>query len=122
MADQLLQQVQDKLEGQIDFQGQELTELFSTIILSLTGVCLQTDFFHGSRIVLTAARQLLAFVLGFVQQSIWVTLWVGLGGSALTFLIVVPAWPIYNENPEKWLPADSGMVSAGIEVDGKKIN
>lgn len=55
MADQLLQQAQDLFEGQIvsylslffgrpliegcqDFEGQKLTELFSTIILVLTGV------------------------------------------------------------------------------------
>ena len=56
MADQLLQQAQDLFEGQIvnyipssrtmdnsdisfqDFEGQKLTELFSTIILAITGV------------------------------------------------------------------------------------
>ncbi|KAL8791492.1 MAG: hypothetical protein Q9213_000109 [Squamulea squamosa] len=102
MADQLLQQAQDLFEGQIDFEGQKLTELFSTIILALTG--------------------LLAFVLGFAQQNIWMTLWIGLGGTALTFLVVVPPYPIYNENPENWLRANSGISGAGIEVDGKKIN
>ncbi|KAI4244641.1 MAG: hypothetical protein L6R40_002845 [Gallowayella cf. fulva] len=102
MADQLLQQAQDLFEGQIDFEGQKLTELFSTIILVLTGF--------------------LAFALGFVQQNIWVTLWVGLGGTALAFFVVVPPWPIYNENPERWLRANSGISGAGIEVDGKKIS
>ena len=59
MADQLLQQAQDLFEGQIvrqclqlhspvtneyfqDFEGQKLTELFSTIILAVTGVRLST--------------------------------------------------------------------------------
>ncbi|KAL8706760.1 MAG: hypothetical protein Q9225_007916 [Loekoesia sp. 1 TL-2023] len=102
MADQLLQQAQDVFEGQIDFEGQKLTELFSTVILAVTG--------------------LLAFIIGFAQQNIWVTLWIGLGGTALTFLVVVPPYPIYNENPEKWLPANSGIAGAGIEVDGKKIS
>lgn len=50
------------------------------------------------------------------------TLWIGLGGTALAFLVVVPPYPIYNENPEKWLRANSGMSGSGIEVDGKKIN
>ncbi|KAL8647131.1 MAG: hypothetical protein Q9226_006560 [Calogaya cf. arnoldii] len=102
MADQLLQQAQDLFEGQIDFEGQKLTEIFSTIILAITG--------------------LLAFGLGFAQGNIWFTLWIGLGGTALTFLVVVPPYPIYNENPENWLRANSGMSGSGIEVDGKKIN
>ncbi|KAL8750896.1 MAG: hypothetical protein Q9199_006780 [Rusavskia elegans] len=102
MADQLLQQAQDLFEGQIDFEGQKLTELFSTIILAVTGF--------------------LAFGLGFAQGNIWMTLWIGLGGTALAFLVVVPPYPIYNENPEKWLRANSGMSGSGIEVDGKKIN
>ncbi|KAL8811405.1 MAG: hypothetical protein Q9223_007542 [Gallowayella weberi] len=102
MADQLLQQAQDLLEGQIDFEGQKLTELVSTILLAITGF--------------------LAFALGFAQNNIWITLWVGLGGTALTFFIVVPPWPIFNENPENWLRANSGISGAGIEVDGKKIN
>ncbi|KAL8908435.1 MAG: hypothetical protein Q9171_005454 [Xanthocarpia ochracea] len=102
MADQLLQQAQDLFEGQIDFEGQKLTELFSTFILAVTG--------------------LLAFILGFSQGNIWTTLWIGLGGTALTFLLVVPPYPIYNENPENWLRANSGISGSGIEVDGKKIN
>ena len=61
-------------------------------------------------------------MLGFIQQNIYITLWVGLGGTALTFLMVVPPWPIYNENPEKWLRGKSDLALAGIEVDGKKIN
>ena len=40
----------------------------------------------------------------------------------MTFLVVVPPWPIYNDAPEKWLPAGSSIAGAGIEVDGKKIN
>ena len=66
--------------------------------------------------------QLLAFIIGFVQQNVYVTLWVGLAGTALAFLIVVPPWPFYNQSPERWLPGKSGMAGIGIEVDGKKIN
>ncbi|KAL9052417.1 MAG: hypothetical protein Q9206_004316 [Seirophora lacunosa] len=111
MADQLLKQAQDLFEGQIDFEGQKLAELFSTVILTVTGV----------RTIL-ASIQLLAFALGFWQQNIWTTLWIGLGGTALTFLVVVPPYPIYNESPENWLRPNSGVAGAGIEVDGKKIS
>ena len=61
-------------------------------------------------------------ILGLVQQDIYVTLWVGLAGTALTMLVAIPPWPMYNENPEKWLPAKNSLVGTGIEVDGKKIN
>lgn len=67
-------------------------------------------------------EQILAFILGLVQQNVYITLWVGLGGTALAFLMVVPPWPIYNENPENWLPSRNGLAGTGIEVDGKKIN
>ena len=69
--------------------------------------------------------QLIAFVLGFVQQNIYVTLWVGLGGAALAFLVVVPPYPFYNQSPEKWLPGkttNAGIAGMGIEVDGRKVN
>ncbi|KAL2055159.1 hypothetical protein ABVK25_004497 [Lepraria finkii] len=102
MADELLQQAQELFEGQIDFEGQKKTELISTIILAVSGI--------------------LAFILGFVQQNIYVTLWAGLGGAAIAFLVVVPPYPFYNTTPEKWLPKGSGMAGSVIEIDGKRIN
>jgi len=69
-----------------------------------------------------ASLQLVAFIVGFALQDIYMTLWVGLGGAALAFLIVVPPYPFYNRSPERWLPGKSGISGVGIEVDGKKIN
>ena len=66
--------------------------------------------------------QLLAFIIGFVQQNIHYTLWVGLAGAAIAFLVVVPPYPFYNTAPERWLPKRSGMAGSGIEVDGERIN
>ncbi|KAF6223367.1 hypothetical protein HO133_000209 [Letharia lupina] len=102
MADELLQQAQELLEGQIDFEGQKQTELISSVLLAVSG--------------------LFAFILGFALQNIYVTLWTGLGGAALAFLVVVPPYPFYNKSPERWLPSGSGMAGSGIEIDGKKIN
>jgi signal peptidase complex subunit 1 len=38
MADQLLEKVRDIAEGQIDFEGQKLAELVSTLLLAMVGV------------------------------------------------------------------------------------
>lgn len=66
--------------------------------------------------------QVISFVVGFIYKDIHLTLWVGLGGTLLTALAVVPPWPIYNQNPEKWL--GSGGKKAGgpqVVVDGVKV-
>lgn len=64
--------------------------------------------------------QLIAFLVGYIQQDIRLTLWFALGGTAIAFLMVVPPWPAYNELPEKWLPAKGGLPDVEVEVDGKK--
>lgn len=64
----------------------------------------------------------MAFILGFALQNIHVTLWTGLGGAALTALVVVPPYPFYNRSPENWLPSGTGIAGSGIEIDGKRIN
>jgi len=103
MAEQLLNQVRDLFEGQIDFEGQRLAELITTALLSTVGV--------------------IAFFLGFITQDITLTLWVGLAGTALTFLVVVPPWPFFNKYPEQWLPPRGAVSTAGIsiDVDGQKV-
>ncbi|KAH6893582.1 microsomal signal peptidase 12 kDa subunit-domain-containing protein [Thelonectria olida] len=75
----------DIFEAQIDFEGQKLVELIATFLLIVVGA--------------------LSFIAGYILQDIKLSLYGGLGGTALTFLIVVPAWPFYNKNPVKWLPA-----------------
>jgi len=38
MADQILEQVRDALEGQIDFEGQRFAEFLATALLAIVGV------------------------------------------------------------------------------------
>jgi signal peptidase complex subunit 1 len=40
MADQILEQVREAVEGQIDFEGQKLAELLGTALLATVGVCM----------------------------------------------------------------------------------
>lgn len=54
-------------------------------------------------------QQLVAFNVGYSLQDIQKAVYIGLGGTALTFLITVPPWPFYNTKPVRWLPAGAGM-------------
>lgn len=91
--------------GLQDFEGQRLAEYLTYGLLSLAGV--------------------IAFLVGFTTQNIYQTLYIGLGGTALTFLVVVPPWPFFNQHPQPWLPPRTGrgaLQGVGIEVDGKKVS
>ncbi|CEJ81306.1 Putative Signal peptidase complex, spc12 subunit [[Torrubiella] hemipterigena] len=90
MAEEILDQLRDLVEGAIDFEGQRRVEGLATILLALSGI--------------------VAFNIGYTLQDIKLALYVALGGTALTFLITVPPWPFYKQKPVKWLPAGSGMM------------
>lgn len=93
-----------------DFRGQSLADFFTTFILVATSI--------------------IAVLVGFTAQDIYKTLYIGLSGTALTFVLVVPQWPYFNKKPEPWLPARVQKASSGsrpdlggvqIEVDGKRV-
>ncbi|KAK5109523.1 hypothetical protein LTR62_006975 [Meristemomyces frigidus] len=106
--DALLDEARTIWEGEIDFKGQRLVEFLTYTLLTISG--------------------LLAFLVGFSTQDIYRTLYIGLAGTALTFLICVPPWPFYNWNPLPWLPAKTmkgggaQLQGISIEVDGRKIS
>ncbi|OJJ89523.1 signal peptidase complex subunit 1 [Aspergillus glaucus CBS 516.65] len=101
--DDILAPIQDLFEGQIDFQGQRIAEILSTVLLIISGV--------------------VATIVGYVYQDIHLTLWIGLAGTLVTALAVIPPWPFYNQNPEKWLVPGAGRAAgAGIMIDGVKVS
>ncbi|KAF2095150.1 microsomal signal peptidase 12 kDa subunit [Rhizodiscina lignyota] len=102
MAEELLEKARDYFEGQIDFEGQRLAENLNVGILVAIGA--------------------ISFLAGYITQDIALTLWIGLAGTALTFLVVVPPWPFFNRNAVQWLPARSGGAGITVEVDGKKVS
>ncbi|CAD0029748.1 unnamed protein product [Aureobasidium pullulans] len=55
-------------------------------------------------------------MVGFATQDITYTLYILLGGAALTFVVCVPPWPIYNKDPVKWLPAKKSSGVTGIDI------
>ncbi|KAJ5765594.1 hypothetical protein N7520_005153 [Penicillium odoratum] len=99
--DELLAPIQDVLEGQIDFHGQHLADLLNTVLLVISGV--------------------VSFLVGYIYNDIHLTLWVGLGGSLFTALVVIPPWPIYNQKPQRWLNKDGSSGGPQVLVDGVKV-
>jgi signal peptidase complex subunit 1 len=65
--------------------------------------------------------QVISFIVGFFLQDIKLALFLGLGGTALTFALVVPPWPFFNRHPVRWLPVASEVSSQSIVVDGKFV-
>ncbi|KAK1768512.1 microsomal signal peptidase 12 kDa subunit-domain-containing protein [Phialemonium atrogriseum] len=101
---EILDQVRDVAEGQIDFEGQKLSELIVHVALSAVGA--------------------LAFIVGYALQDIKLALYIGLGGTALVFVLVVPPWPFFNRNPVKWLPVGGAATintPQNLVIDEKSI-
>lgn len=71
-----------------------------------------------------SVAQAISFVVGYFLQDIKLAVFIALGGTALTFLIVVPPWPFYNKHPVKWLPVSGGpayTVPHNLVIDEKAI-
>ncbi|CAP68912.1 uncharacterized protein PODANS_7_8740 [Podospora anserina S mat+] len=119
MAEQLLEQARDIFEGQIDFEGQKLVENLVNISLSIVGV----RFYHNPLFQQTAltSPQAIAFLVGYFLQDIKLAVYIGLAGTAATFLLTVPPWPIYNKNPVKWLPVAGAAPPTNIVIDEKML-
>lgn len=58
--------------------------------------------------------QAISFIVGYFLQDIKLAVFIALGGTGLTFLLVVPPWPFFNKHPLQWLPVGGG--GPGITV------
>lgn len=77
----------------MDLKGQELAEFLLQIIL------------FGS--------SLAGFVVGYMFNSFALSLGVLAVGTVVATIILVPDWPFYNKNPNKW----SSLPTAATEND-----
>lgn len=77
------------IDGYIDFEGQKLADNINNYLLVLVGA--------------------IAFIVGFVAQDITLTVYIGLAGTALTALIVIPPWPFYNKKPLTWIQTEKPL-------------
>ncbi|KAJ8597171.1 microsomal signal peptidase 12 kDa subunit, partial [Rhizopogon salebrosus TDB-379] len=73
------------LEGRIDFKGQKRAD-------DIVRVVLITSTF-------------LSFVIGFTLSSLWITFSTFVLCTVALSLVVLPPWPMFNQHPAKWLPA-----------------
>lgn len=71
--------------------------------------------------ILIHVLQIISFIVGFIYKDMHLTLWVGLGGTLFTALAVVPPWPFYNKNPEKWLRSTTQTGGSEVVVDGVRV-
>lgn len=60
----------------------------------------------------------MSFLVGYFLQDIALALKIGLGGTALTLLLIVPPWPFFNRNKVEWLPRGGG----GSAITGTQQN
>lgn len=64
---------------------------------------------------------ILTVILGFLSQSILVSLYVSLGSLVAALLLIVPAWGKFNQHPVKWLEP-RGLENVGeIRVDMSSV-
>ncbi|EAU81683.1 hypothetical protein CC1G_02699 [Coprinopsis cinerea okayama7 len=75
----------DLVEARIDFVGQNLVEQIARVVL--------------------IAGAVISFIAGFALQSLSVTFGVYGAIVAVLALVILPAWPMFNKNPVKWLPS-----------------
>ncbi|CEQ42171.1 SPOSA6832_03960, partial [Sporobolomyces salmonicolor] len=114
--DTQLATLKNKLEGKIDFHGQEVVDRLSKQIIWTTG---------EQPLELTPppplTTQLIAFLVGFLFQSLKLTFSIFTLGFLACLILVVPSYPSFTAHPVRWLaPLDEygEPISAG-EAGGR---
>lgn len=74
--------------NEMDFKGQKLAFLIKNIILSISTV--------------------IAIIYGYYFESLASSCYIILIGAAITSLLVIPTWPIYNRHQIEWGYPDDG--------------
>ena len=67
----------------MDYQGQKLSERLYYYIIIIMGA--------------------IGWVIGYIQQDFMQTFYVWFVGTAVSVVLCVPDWPIYNRHPVDWL-------------------
>lgn len=67
----------------MDFKGQQYSEQLALKLLTLTAVA--------------------SFLLGYFRQDFGLMMSLFAVGFAITFVVTVPNWPMYNTHPIEWV-------------------
>ncbi|GAA5862825.1 hypothetical protein JCM5296_006790 [Sporobolomyces johnsonii] len=102
--------LKNRLEGKIDFEGQDIVDRLNKHVLWTTGV--------------------IAFLVGFIFQSLKLTFTIFALGFLACLVLVVPTYPSYTAHPVQWLapldeygePMSAGEAGGSSEtaVEGRK--
>jgi signal peptidase complex subunit 1 len=68
----------------MDFQGQKAAELWISRVL--------------------VAFAAVGFLAGYLLSNFLLMVYINVVGLAVTLLLVVPDWPVFNKHPLQWLP------------------
>lgn len=83
----------------MDYQGQKAAEQWISRLL-----------------ILFAA---VGFLVGYIASNFALMVYINVAGLAATLLLVVPDWPLFNQNSLQWLPPlNPGKVKKEKEEDG----
>ncbi|KDN36421.1 microsomal signal peptidase 12 kDa subunit [Tilletiaria anomala UBC 951] len=75
--------ISKRLEGKIDFRGQRLSDRIQQESLVFAAVA--------------------AFIVGWLLQSLALTLYIYTFFFVVTMIICIPPWPMYNRHDTMWL-------------------
>jgi signal peptidase complex subunit 1 len=85
----------------MDYKGQKLCEEFYQMII--------------------IGFAIIGFIVGFIVQSIPMTLFIHLIGFIVASIICLPNWPFYNRNPIVWQPKSIVTTSESSENTASTI-
>ncbi|CXI50720.1 microsomal signal peptidase protein, putative [Plasmodium berghei] len=66
----------------MDFQGQKLAFLIKNIIFTISTI--------------------VSIAIGYYKQNLALSTYIILVGTALSIILIIPTWPIYNRHPIRW--------------------
>ncbi|XP_057303938.1 signal peptidase complex subunit 1-like [Hydractinia symbiolongicarpus] len=87
------------IETHMDYEGQRKAERIYQVIITLFGI--------------------VGFIWGFTIQQLSATVYIVLGGFALSCLIVLPPWPFFRRDPLPWQPIEKEKPSKKNESKKK---
>ncbi|SBT45000.1 microsomal signal peptidase 12 kDa subunit [Plasmodium ovale wallikeri] len=78
-------------KNQMDFHGQKLAYLIKNVIFTISTI--------------------ISIVVGYHMQDLSLSAYIILAGTALSAILVLPTWPIYNKHNIQWESSEESLKS-----------